>query len=82
MNVFGALVEWHWQGAPEIVEEKPVQVPLFPLEIPDGLADIRSHTSAINCLIPVVAVVGLNGKMKYVAAELVGLRSFLVHRNV
>lgn len=36
-NVYGALVEWFWQGKTEVLEEKPGQILLLPPEIPRGL---------------------------------------------
>jgi hypothetical protein len=33
-----APVEWNWQGKTEVLEEKPVQVPLCPPQISYGLS--------------------------------------------
>jgi hypothetical protein len=35
-NPNGAPVEWHWQGKPDVLGEKPVPVPLCPPQIPHG----------------------------------------------
>jgi hypothetical protein len=35
---YGVLVGWYWQEKAEVLEEKPVPVPLCPLQIPHGRA--------------------------------------------
>jgi hypothetical protein len=40
----GAPVEWNWQGKTEVVEEKPVPVPLCPPQISQGLTRDRTRS--------------------------------------
>jgi hypothetical protein len=46
--VWRAMVEWYWQGKAEELGEKPVLVPLCPLQIPRGLTWARSWASAVR----------------------------------
>jgi hypothetical protein len=42
----GALMEWFWQGKPAVVGEKPVSIPLCPLQISHALVRYRGRTFA------------------------------------
>jgi hypothetical protein len=44
----GAMVEWNWQGKTEVLGEKPVPVPLCPLQIPHGLTRNWSRASVVR----------------------------------
>jgi hypothetical protein len=46
--VWRATVEWHWQGKPEELGEKPVPVPLCPPQISHGLTRARTRASAVT----------------------------------
>jgi hypothetical protein len=43
-----APVEWNWQGKTEVLEEKPVPVPLCPPQIPHRLTQDRTQPSAVR----------------------------------
>jgi hypothetical protein len=47
----GAPVEWKWRGKTEVLGEKPVPMPLCPLQIPHKLTQDRTRASALLCLI-------------------------------
>ena len=52
---YGVLVEWYWQAKTEILGQKPVPVPLCPLQIPYGFdlefnPGLQGERPAINCL--------------------------------
>jgi len=42
------MVEWCWQGKPEELGEKPVPVPICPLQIPHGLTRAWTRDSAVK----------------------------------
>jgi hypothetical protein len=46
----GAPVEWNWQGKTEVLGEKPVPVPLYPPQIPNGPNRDRNRASAVRGL--------------------------------
>jgi hypothetical protein len=44
----GALMEWKWEGKPELLEEKPVSVSLCPPQIPHGLSRDWNRASEVR----------------------------------
>jgi hypothetical protein len=42
------MVEWNWQGKPEVLGEKPVPVPLCPPQILHGPTRARTRASAVG----------------------------------
>jgi hypothetical protein len=44
----GAPVEWNWHGKTEVIGEKPVPVPLCPLQIPHGPARDRTRAYMVG----------------------------------
>jgi hypothetical protein len=41
-------VDWNWQGKTEVLEKKPVPVPLCPPQIPHGLTRDRTRATAVR----------------------------------
>jgi hypothetical protein len=46
--VWRATMEWYWQGETEELREKPVPVPLYPPQIPNGTIRAWSRASAVR----------------------------------
>jgi hypothetical protein len=42
------MVEWHWQDKNEVLEEKPVPMPLSPSQIRHGTTRDRTRASAVR----------------------------------
>jgi hypothetical protein len=43
--VWGATMEWYWQGNTDELGEKPVLLPLWTTQVPHGLTQTRTRTS-------------------------------------